>query len=357
MDSLTQAVLGASVSGVMLGRYHGRKAYVAGAILGTLPDLDVVIRYGNPIADMINHRGFTHSVFILTALSFLLTWLIRKWPPATQYDWKRLFITLWLILITHVLIDAFTSYGTQLLWPFMPTPTSWSSIFIIDPFFTVPLVVAVIAALRWGATPTVQKMNVVVLGWCVVYLSLSLVGKTVIESRVRTALEQSGVGVEAVFSTPGPLNILLWRVVARTNDDHYYEYVTSLLDDAPREHVKAALNTPMADQFPEDAMINGLRWFSGDWLRYDVIDKHLVATDLRMGLGTGYYSFRFRIAERDPNGQWAAILPERWPSDIGLDALKAVLIRVVSTAPPLPMQAWERLMHLNPSTPQPRPAP
>ena len=344
MDSVTQAVLGASVSGVMLGRYHGRKAYVAGAILGTLPDLDVLIRYSNPIANMINHRGFSHSVFVLTALSLVLTWLIRKWPPATQYDWKRLFATLWLIFITHVLADAFTSYGTQLFWPFMPTPTSWSSIFIIDPFFTVPMLIAAIAGMGWGARPLVQKMNAVALGWCVVYLCLSLAGKAVAESRVRTALEQSGVGVEAVFSTPGPFNILLWRVVARTDDDHYYEYITSLLDDAPREHVKAALNTHMANRFPDDPMINGLRWFSGDWIRYDIIDKHLVATDLRMGLGTGYYSFRFRIAERDTNGQWAAITPERWPSDRGLDALKAVLERTVSAVPPLPLQAWESRM-------------
>lgn len=348
MDSVTQAVLGASVSGVMLGRYHGRKAYVAGAILGTLPDLDVLIRYSNPIANMINHRGFSHSVFVLTALSLVLTWLIRKWPPATQYDWKRLFATLWLVFITHVLADAFTSYGTQLFWPLMPTPTSWSSIFIIDPFFTIPMLIATIAGISWGARPRVQRMNALALGWCVAYLCVSLAGKAVAESRVRTALEQSGVEVEAIFSTPGPFNILLWRVVARTDDDHYYEYITSLLDKAPREHVKAALNTSMADRFPDDPMINGLRWFSGDWIRYDIIDTHLVATDLRMGLGTGYYSFRFRIAERDTHGRWVAITPERWPSDRGLDALKAVLNRVLSTDPPLPLQAWESRMHFNP---------
>ena len=351
MDSVTQAVLGASVSGVMLGRYHGRKAYVAGAVLGTLPDLDVIIRYSNPIANMINHRGFSHSVFVLTALAFLLTWLIRKWPPATQYDWKRLFMALWLVFITHVLADAFTSYGTQLFWPFMPTPTSWSSLFIIDPFFTVPMIVAVIAGFGWGTRPWLQKMNAVALAWCVIYLCFSLVGKYTVETRVRNALEQSGESVQAVFSTPGPFNILLWRVVVRTHDDHYYEYITSLLDDGPREHIKAALNTHLADQFPHDPMINGLRWFSGDWIRYDAIDNHLVASDLRMGLGTGYYSFRFRIAEKNANGQWVAVIPSRWPSDRGIDALKAVMARVVSAVPALPMATWETRMKLNPAQP------
>ena len=52
MDSITQALLGASVQGAMLGRWQGRKALAYGAILGTLPDLDVVIDYGDAVANM-----------------------------------------------------------------------------------------------------------------------------------------------------------------------------------------------------------------------------------------------------------------------------------------------------------------
>src|SRR3546814_16380487 len=78
MDSLTQAVLGAGIQGAMLGRYHGRKALAAGALLATLPDLDVLIDYGDPVSGMINHRGFSHSVFILTALALALTALLRS---------------------------------------------------------------------------------------------------------------------------------------------------------------------------------------------------------------------------------------------------------------------------------------
>ena len=348
MDSVTQAVLGASVSGVLLGRYHGRKAYVAGAVLATLPDLDVIIRYGNPIADMIHHRGFSHSVFVLTAFSAFLTWALRYWPPARQYSWKRLFATLWLIFITHVLADAFTSYGTQLFWPLKPTPTSWSSLFIIDPFFTLPLLFSAIAGFGWGNRIFVRKMDAWALGWCVLYLGLSLTAKYTVENRIQNTLARQGVNVSAVFSTPGPFSILLWRVVARTDDDHYYEYVTSLLDDKPREYVKAALNSHLAQQFPEDAMISGQRWFAGDWVRYDVVDNHLVSTDLRMGLGTGYYSFRFKIAERNDNNQWQVITPQRWPADRGFDALKTVLLRVMPSAPELPLHDWEKRMHLKP---------
>jgi inner membrane protein len=47
-----------------------------------------------------------------------------------------------LALVTHPLLDAFTVYGTQLWWPLMPPPTMWSSVFIIDPLYTIWLLVA-----------------------------------------------------------------------------------------------------------------------------------------------------------------------------------------------------------------------
>lgn len=115
MDSITQALLGASVQGAMLGRWQGRKALAYGAVLGTLPDLDVVIDYGDAVANMTYHRGFSHSLFVLSIVAVLLTWLIRRFRPDERYSGTRLFLTIWLVLVTHVLLDAFTSYGTQLL--------------------------------------------------------------------------------------------------------------------------------------------------------------------------------------------------------------------------------------------------
>src|SRR5690606_2877387 len=101
--------------------------------------------------------GFSHSVFVLTALSALLTWLVRRRRPRDgRVDWRR-FLTIWLVLITHTLLDAFTSYGTQLWWPLRPTPASWSSVFIIDPFYTLPLLVPVLLALAVGPGPALRR--------------------------------------------------------------------------------------------------------------------------------------------------------------------------------------------------------
>ena len=76
MDSLTQAVLGATVQTALLGRWQGRRAILYGAALATLPDLDVVIDYGDAVKEMTYHRGFSHSLFVLTGLALLLTGMV-----------------------------------------------------------------------------------------------------------------------------------------------------------------------------------------------------------------------------------------------------------------------------------------
>lgn len=345
MDSLTQAVLGAGIQGAMLGRYGGRKALAAGALLATLPDLDVLIDYGDPVSGMINHRGFSHSIFVLTALALALTVLFRVWRRSPHYGAGRLFLTLWLVLITHPLLDAFTSYGTQLLWPLTPTPTSWSSIFIIDPFFTVPLFVTVAAAFIVGPSTKARIALCWALGWCATYLALSVGAKSLIETQVRQDLAANGVVVTAMFSTPEPFNILLWRVVAKIDDDSYVETVRSVLDTGPSESIRRPLNNHLASALPGSTQLAGLQWFTDNWLRYDEIENQLIVTDLRMGLGGGFYSFRFHIARRTgPGSDWVAITPAYWPSQRGTAELPAVLKRIWQSTPPLPLASWEQNM-------------
>lgn len=153
MDSITQAVLGAALQGAVLGRLQGRRALLYGAALGTLPDLDVIIRYADPVSQMTYHRGFSHSLFVLTGLALLLAWLVNKCWPDKGYTLNRLFLAFWLVLITHPVLDAFTVYGTQLFWPLPVTPQSWAAVFIIDPVYTLPLVAAVIYAAVRGGLP------------------------------------------------------------------------------------------------------------------------------------------------------------------------------------------------------------
>ena len=77
MDSLTQIVLGGTLAAALVPPGQRRRALVYGAALGTLPDLDVLVGYGNAVADFTYHRSYSHSLIVLSVLAPLL-WLLAR---------------------------------------------------------------------------------------------------------------------------------------------------------------------------------------------------------------------------------------------------------------------------------------
>ena len=339
MDSITQAVLGASIQGALLGRWQGRKALVYGAMLGTLPDLDVIIDYGDAVADMTYHRGFSHSLFVLSALALLLTWLTRRFRPDPNYSAQRLFLAVWLALITHPLLDAFTSYGTQLFWPLTPTPTAWSSIFIIDPLYTLPLIGAVALGLLFGLRDKAAKAPVLALLISSLYLGFTLSGKYMAEQRVEAQLAKQGIQAEALFTTPTPFNSLLWRVVV-LDGDYYHEALVSWFDKTPPQLGRIPRGSHLAEALADSPAHARLAWFTNGVLRYDRIDDQLVVTDLRLGM-TGFHPFRFNFATWHHDGWQVAAQIQRWPMDRGdLSRLTLLWTRIWQPEVEVPLVAW-----------------
>lgn len=298
MDSITQAVLGASVQGALLGRWQGRKALLYGAMLGTLPDLDVVIDYGDAVANMTYHRGFSHSLLVTGIVSVLLAWLVRRLRPHPDYSGMRLWLCIWLVLTTHILLDAFTTYGTQLFWPLTTPPVAISSIFIIDPLYTLPLLLAVILGMALGFRRRLGlRLQYVALALSSLYLFGTLAGKQMAEQQLDAALSLAGIEPEARFISPTPFNTVLWRVVAVDGDD-YYEGLVSWLDRHPPRLERLPRRASEAQTALADSpQHQRLRWFSNDLLRYDLIDGYWVVTDLRLGM-TGYHPFRFALSRQ-----------------------------------------------------------
>lgn len=339
MDSITQAVLGASVQAALLGRWQGRKALLYGALLGTLPDLDVVIDYGDAVANMTYHRGFSHALLVVSLVAALLAWLARRWRPHPGYSGGRLFLTLWLVLVTHVLLDAFTSFGTQLLWPLPTPPIAWSSIFIIDPLYSVPLLLAVLAGTLFGLHGRIARWPLLALVVSSLYLGFTLAGKQMAEQRVRDIMTRDGIRAERLFSTPTPFNSLLWRVIV-VDGEFYHEALVSWLDDGPPELVRLPRGGHLAAALRDSPQHARLRWFTGDVLRYDESAGRLLVTDLRLGM-TGFHPFRFPLAERTENGWQPIARPERLPAERGdLDRLRQIWARIWRQYPPLPLAAW-----------------
>jgi inner membrane protein len=342
MDSITQAVLGGAIQGALLGKVQGRRALAYGAVLATLPDLDAFIRYADPVSSMTYHRGFSHSLFVLTGLAWLLAWAVLKRWPAAPYSRRRLFVTLWLVLVTHPVLDAFTVYGTQLFWPLTFTPESWAGVFIIDPVYTVPMLVAVLfCAIRGFSASSGTKWLAATLAFSSAYLLFGLGSRFAAEHRVQQALKADGIEVTALRAVPMPLNTLIWRVIAKTPDGQYYEVVSSWFDDAPPERLRHPLRLELVRHLADAPLHARFKWFTGDWLRYDAIGDSLVVSDLRMGV-PGQYTFRFKMAEC-VNGQWKPVTPSSWYGpEPGMPELKQILRRIVHQQPPLPLGDWAK---------------
>ena len=141
MDSLTQIVLGASVGEAVLGKKIGNKALLYGAIGGTIPDLDVVFNFFTDTITAIElHRGFSHSILFALCMAPILGWLVNKIERKKNLGWKLWAKLFFWSLITHPLLDVFTTWGTQLFWPF-ELKLVFNSVFVIDPFYTLPFLI------------------------------------------------------------------------------------------------------------------------------------------------------------------------------------------------------------------------
>lgn len=314
MDSVTQIALGAAVSEAVIGREVGRKALLWGAIAGTIPDLDVLVPFDDPIKDFTYHRSFSHSLLFLTVLSPILTWLIVRIHPATHIYRKRWLAASFLVLITHPLLDCFTIYGTQIFWPFTEYPVTWSTIFIIDPAYTLPLAVGTIAALVTARDSRRGRyLNAAGLILSSAYLVFSIAGKQQADQAAETTLARQNLTHATFVTGAAPFNTLLWRVVVM-DGDRYAEGFYSIFDEADTIRLTWYDSDPaLLNDISDTWSVQRLQWFTKGFYRVRAQEGRVNITDLRMGQEP-FYVFSFNVG-RIENGRALPAPTVRQPSE------------------------------------------
>ena len=323
MDTVTQIALGAAVGEATLGRRVGWRAPVWGGLCGLLPDLDVLWPFADPVSAFTWHRGYTHALAVLVVATPVVAWAAVRFHPATRpFRWGWLLLAL-LALVTHPLLDCFTVYGTQIFLPFSDLPVGWSTIFIIDPAFSVPVILGVLAALVLSRERGLgHRLNHAGLALGVAWFALTLVIKVHVD---RVAGDSLPAGVTGYFTTPSPFNAVLWRVVAMTADGRYLEGYYSLLDPEPRvSFVSRADGHERLEPLRSEAAVARLIWFSrGFFSARELGSGEIVLSDLRMGFDERLV-FSFVVGRREgeaiepapvrrrpgpefPPGMWAAL--------------------------------------------------
>lgn len=266
MDSLTQAVLGGAVGHASGGRRLGRRAAAWGAALGTVPDLDILAYpWLDTAGELIVHRGVTHGLAFAFVAGPAFGWLIarvERWRlrkrATAPGSWRAWTVVAFLALVTHPLLDVFTVYGTQLLAPFSRHPFAISSVFILDPLYTIPLLAGLVVALvrrrpRW---------SVAGLAASTLYLAWGVAAQQAVTARAEAALPD----VRRLLVTPMPFQSLYWRVEAE-RDGRVETFTHALV--RPGAFWPSGDPAPLA-AFPEALEatrgVRTLRWFSRGWL-------------------------------------------------------------------------------------------
>ncbi|MEJ7686523.1 MAG: metal-dependent hydrolase [Variovorax sp.] len=308
MDSLTQIVLGGAVAAAVVPAAHRRRALIAGAVLGTLPDLDgipLALIGADAVTAVTWHRGPSHSLLVLAPFALVLWLALRRWWAPVRAAPRPWLAAILLALVTHPLLDAFTVYGTQLLWPLPSMPVMWSSIFIVDPLYTLPLLVAFIGALWAGARLAGGRLVVWGLVLSSSYLAWSLAAKATVDSAAAEALAQRGLADAPRFSVPTPLNTLLWRVVVMTPDGFLEGQRSLVADHGPMTFKAWPSDTAALRSLRDEPGVARLLWFTSGFMKAQAEGDTLVLSDLRMGAEPDY-TFSYRIAVRNGAG-WRAI--------------------------------------------------
>lgn len=215
MDTITQAVLGAAVAEVGWRGELGKKAIYTGVFCGLLPDFDIVAALGGQWGEILFHRGPTHSLFFAPLAAPLVAYAAWRWANKQGAYWTWVHLCFWAI-ITHPMLDMFTTYGTQLFFPFSYMRVAFDGVSIIDPIYTLPLMFALAFSFVYRGRPEVgQRVTAAMLVFTTCYLLFGTFVSTQTEKKAHKQLVQSGFEPIEVRATPTLFNSILWRVLAR----------------------------------------------------------------------------------------------------------------------------------------------
>jgi len=230
MDSLTQALLGATTFALIKDKQIGNRSLIIGAVCGTIPDLDVLLfPFYNEIELLLIHRGFSHSILFAILLTIFFSEIAYK-IYNKQYKRLKWYLAFFLSIMTHAILDCFTTYGTQLFNPFSSQLISFNTIHVIEPVYTLTLLIGIVLVLIKKnmslSRQHILKYSIII---STTYLLWTFISKEIAQQSFIRELQCQKIRFQDIKVSPTPLNSLLWHGIVKTNNGYYFA-TYSLLD-------------------------------------------------------------------------------------------------------------------------------
>jgi inner membrane protein len=278
LDPLTQGTLGATLAQSAAKPQKIRAFAVAGAVAGLAPDLDILIRSAtDPIVYLEFHRQFSHSLAFIPIgaglCALVLAPLLKRWLTG-----RELYLATLLGYASHGLLDACTSYGTQLFWPFSDLRVAWNLISVVDPLFSVPLF-ALMAAAAWRRK---RALAVAGLAWVLAYLTIAVAQQQRALETATAAAEARGHLPAELTLKPGFANLLIWKAIYLADGHIHVDGIRvvgsgELCPGGRIPLLDLNRDLPWLDPASQQAKdLDRFRWYSGGWLALDPGDPNYV---------------------------------------------------------------------------------
>ena len=284
MDPVSQGAVGAAFAQSAAKKENIILIGFIGFLAGLAPDLDVLIRSeDDPILFLEYHRQFSHSLFFIPIGSFFVALFIFPFVRGLM-SLRMVYIASFLGYATHGLLDACTSYGTQLFWPFSDQRVTWNNISIVDPIFTVPIVILLAIAI----TKRKRIFSFIAIGWITFYLSLGFIQYERTLSAAMDLANSRGHNAERMTLKPSFGNLILWKSIYQHEETYYVDAIRTVHSSTwclgeSIEMFDYQYHLPSLDKDSQQAKdIERFRWFSQDYLGYD--DKNSLVTDIRYSM-------------------------------------------------------------------------
>jgi inner membrane protein len=275
-----------------------------GAIAGTIPDLDVLSSFFTDTVSALEiHRGITHSVFFSVVFAPILAFIVTRFEKYKNIkDWSWLFF--W-AFITHPILDAQTTWGTQLFWP-IDIRLAFKNVFVVDPLYTVPFLVFLILAM---CQKKESKKRRVYNNWGLIisssYLMLTLVLKGISYQTFTKELAAQNIKYTEIKTKPSPLNTILWTANVAT-ENAYLIVHSSFLDKNPIAFSSYPKNHYLLGDLVNHPKVKRMIAISKGWYTINQKNNILYFNDLRFGTlsmkpNAENFVFKYKI-EVDANG-------------------------------------------------------
>ena len=308
MDLVTQTALGAAVGEVVLGRKAGNKAILWGAVGGLIPDLDVLVSpFFSEVDGLFVHRGFSHSIIFAFLLAPLLGWLIhqihKKKMNIRRREWT---VLIFWAAFTHPVLDYFTTYGTGAFLPFHNYRVEFSTIAIVDVFYTLPfiLVLLVIPFINRSALIR-RRLTLGMFFFTSLYLAGTVANKQHVNNVFEKALSQNQISYDRYRASPLPLSNFLWMGLAETDSGYHVALYSNFDDHIPDDFTFIPHNKALLEEFADNEDLNRLIQFTKGYYHVNRDQNGLWLADLRFGKmgisGNSEFVFKFYLKNKDEN--------------------------------------------------------